>query len=631
MSDSNRPHHTAGSAPCHKRFNKSEILTRSARARTVKSSLEPPPRMTFSRISDLKKPFSDANVGFQSLAGSAGQMPFTSKQDLTAPSSDAPSAESPTKTRTYNRWTHMFDPKPRRPESLEASSSWDIELEPETHPITEDQLITEVRGIYAGLVMVEKKCMEIVDKQDRSTTPLTDKHWQAMTALHRTLLHEHHDFFLASQHPSASPVLKSVAEKYAMPARLWRYGIHGYLELLRRKLPQSFDHMVNFIYLAYSMMTLLLESVQAFEETWIECLGDLARYQMAVQEHNVYGREVWASVARYWYHKVADRSPHVGRIQHHLAVLSRPDIIQQLFFYTKSLVSIEPFVNTRESIQILFAPLSTALKAEKSHSEYPTTSAFVCAHGSLYSQGCTDEFITLAKSYLLQLGDYISQAGSSFRRQGAQMASCNIAAVFEYGNADAILPSEFSATIAKPPQEIYASAIEHWSSQPLSNMDRRPDSPSPRGHLGNISCGSYLSFLSLSTIVDRPDDENVYPAVHVYLAFIWCLALNGIKSMKYIEEAVPWSGIARFLNSLYDFSDGIKDFECEDFPSSSGQRRVRQLPEDFLIRGQKWSRHYFPTDFFDGFEDDERSVEFPYFTSQRAFRCLWLGARIASV
>jgi hypothetical protein len=28
-----------------------------------------------------------------------------------------------------------------------------------------------------------------------------DWQWQALIALHHTLLHEHHDFFFASQHP----------------------------------------------------------------------------------------------------------------------------------------------------------------------------------------------------------------------------------------------------------------------------------------------------------------------------------------------------------------------------------------------------------------------------------------------
>jgi hypothetical protein len=34
-------------------------------------------------------------------------------------------------------------------------------LQPETRPITQEQLVNEVRGIYAGLVMVERKCIEV--------------------------------------------------------------------------------------------------------------------------------------------------------------------------------------------------------------------------------------------------------------------------------------------------------------------------------------------------------------------------------------------------------------------------------------------------------------------------------------
>ncbi|GFG17164.1 uncharacterized protein YKR096W, partial [Aspergillus udagawae] len=50
-------------------------------------------------------------------------------------------------------------------------------------------------------------------------------------------------------------------------------------------------------------------SVRTFEETWIECLGDLARYRMAVEELGMRDRESWAGVARYWYNKAADRNP----------------------------------------------------------------------------------------------------------------------------------------------------------------------------------------------------------------------------------------------------------------------------------------------------------------------------------
>ena len=167
-----------------------------------------------------------------------------------------------------------------------------------------------------------------------------------LIALHRTLLHEHHDFFLASQHPSASTAVLDRIMKYPMPARMWKRGIHSFPGLLlhledelitqaspvaghrgigsdtslrsthrRLELPPSgrqvrharagmearhpliprtastserLYHMLAFIYIAYHMMAFSqllypwLETVPTFEDTWIECLGELVRFRMAV-------------------------------------------------------------------------------------------------------------------------------------------------------------------------------------------------------------------------------------------------------------------------------------------------------------------------------------------------------------
>ena len=209
-------------------------------------------------------------------------------------------------------------------EQLEPTDDWEDDpellLQPETRPISHEQLVHEVKGIYAGLVMVEAKCIDVDSKQSiaaqerdpNKRTQLSPEQWSALIALHKTLLHEHHDFFLASQHPSASPALTKLAEKYSMPARMWKHGIHAFLEVLRLRLPGSLDHMLAFIYIAYSMMALLYETVPSFEDTWIECLGDLGRYRMAIGDEDVKDRDVWSGVARFWYGKAADKNPQVG-------------------------------------------------------------------------------------------------------------------------------------------------------------------------------------------------------------------------------------------------------------------------------------------------------------------------------
>ncbi|PTB73191.1 hypothetical protein M440DRAFT_1472444 [Trichoderma longibrachiatum ATCC 18648] len=136
------------------------------------------------------------------------------------------------------------------------------------HQAGQQLLSSPVHGKFAGLVMVESKYIEV----DNTQIPILQQTWTPLVPLHRALLHEHHDFFLASQHPTATPALRRLAPKYAMPARMWRHGIHSFLELLGQSLPALMEHMLAFIYLAYNMMALLYEIVPAFEDTWIKCL-----------------------------------------------------------------------------------------------------------------------------------------------------------------------------------------------------------------------------------------------------------------------------------------------------------------------------------------------------------------------
>lgn len=126
---------------------------------------------------------------------------------------------------------------------------------PETGLVSEPQIVAETKGIYKGIVLLESKCIEVdgkysVQKEGEPVLELSNVQWQTLSALHGALLHEHHDFFLATEHPSASPPLKRLASKYSMAARMWRHGIHSYLELLRQRLPGSREHMLSYVYLS---------------------------------------------------------------------------------------------------------------------------------------------------------------------------------------------------------------------------------------------------------------------------------------------------------------------------------------------------------------------------------------------
>jgi len=283
-----------------------------------------------------------------------------------------------------------------------------IVREPETRPISQEQLVAEVKGIYAGLVMVESKCIEVDNAQNAqkdSPHKLNNEQWQALIALHRTLLHEHHDFFLASQHPSASLALQRLASKYSMPARMWRHGIHSFLELLRHRLPASLEHMLTFIYLAYSMMALLYETVPAFEDTWIECLGDLGRYRMAIEDDNLHDREIWTGVSRHWYSKASDKAPTTGRLYHHLAILARPNAIQQLFYYLKSLCVPIPFHSARDSIMTLFEPIL----GDNTKQLQPVDLGFIRTHAVLFSSREPERLLASMQAFLSHLDGQIGR------------------------------------------------------------------------------------------------------------------------------------------------------------------------------------------------------------------------------
>ena len=264
--------------------------------------------------------------------------------------------------------------------------------QPETRPISHDQLVIEVKGIYARLVMVEAKCIDIDEKQTAAAKEkdlskkieLKNDQWQELITLHKQLLHEHHDLFLASQHPAASPAQSRLAAKYSMPARMWRHGIHAFLEILRHRLPDSLEHMLAFIYIAYSMMALLFETVPTFEDTWVECLGDLGRYRMAIEDDEPRDRETWSNVARFWYNKAADKSATVGRLYHHLAILARPYSLEQLSLYTRALTCVTPFENARGSVMTLFKPILQGIDTVNRRSSLLET-VFIRAHGYLFT------------------------------------------------------------------------------------------------------------------------------------------------------------------------------------------------------------------------------------------------------
>ncbi|KAK7967611.1 uncharacterized protein PG986_001888 [Apiospora aurea] len=486
-----------------------------------------------------------------------------------------------------------------------------------TRPIDHLQLVAEVKGIYAGLVMVESKCIEVETAQKTQThAKLNNEQWQALIALHRILLHEHHDFFLASQHPTARSSLRRLGAKYYMPGRMWKHGIHAFLELLRHRLPASLEHMLTFIYLAYSIMALLYETVPAFEATWMECLGDLGRYRMAIEDDDLRDREVWTSVSQRWYSKASDVVPKTGRLYHHLAILARPNVLQQLFYYSKALSAPEPFESAWASIMTLFDPL---LGSDSQRSRIlPIDFAFVKAQGIMFSGKLGDEYQSSVTDFLSKLDNHISRTTRKWMESGYYIGIANCCALLGWGKE-----SSFIYQTIRPKKPDNKETEETYRTRTI------PD-PNDRQNAKALEQARYLAEGTYNKVFSRCSDPNILPCLHTILVFHRYLILFP-SAMSLLEATFPWKLVSMLLNSLllsYRVYERIQ--RSDEFPRPDNTA-PRPLPEDFALRGLLWADKYFPSDWFsnDKIDDDEKYLEVASMTYERKERILWLGVSIA--
>lgn len=116
---------------------------------------------------------------------------------------------------------------------------------------------------------------------------------------------------------------------------------------------------------------------------------------------------------RYW--KASDVAPGTGRLYHHLAILARPNALQQLFYYSKVLSTPDPFFATLESIMTLFDPLlgSNNLRF------LPIDSACVKAHGLLFTDKTGSEYHTAVAEFVDNLDNHISRTTRVWMEYGS--------------------------------------------------------------------------------------------------------------------------------------------------------------------------------------------------------------------
>lgn len=165
-------------------------------------------------------------------------------------------------------------------------------LQPDTRPISHKQHVMEVEGVHAGLVIIEAKCIDIDEKRiecrlgkgpiqkdrhkERSvavtycTSRFLQKHPRILIILHSILLRVQHRVDYSQILHVSSDV--AAAQGSRLPRSLATQasavtGTHARLYL----------HCIIMIALLYDILSIL-------EDTWIEYLGDLGTYRMAIED-----------------------------------------------------------------------------------------------------------------------------------------------------------------------------------------------------------------------------------------------------------------------------------------------------------------------------------------------------------
>lgn len=406
--------------------------------------------------------------------------------------------------------------------------------------------------------------------------------------------------------------------------------------------------MISFIYTAYQILSLLYETVPAFKNTWIECLGDLARYRMAIEDEDVSARENWTNVSRFWYIKAVNNTPEVGRLYHHLAILARPNALQQLYFFGRSLISIQVFASARESILTLFNIFLGQSEAPSHISQLD--GYYVKAHALLFMKEQPEEFMKCQMGYLQLLDQHIGRAGAKWREQGAWVIISLMTALFDYGN-DSPLRRAFILGFHRVAQQVRVGPDGNPSQESNAQQSEKADNDTKIQDTESLSTvdektqrawDNALNFaVANSTLVlRRRGDKNVLPFVHILLAFTLALTktsaadpqAESTRVVTRILQMLPRKELCEFLNTLITSGPVDPLYESDSFIRPQEGEQI-PLPEDYLIRGQVWSQDYLSADLFKSSdsENEEKNIEHASTVRMRADRVLNLGYRLAQV
>ena len=230
------------------------------------------------------------------------------------------------------------------------------------------------------------------------------------------------------------------------------------------------------------------------------------------------------------------------------------------------------------------------------------------------------------------LNRYIERAGGRFKEIGIFICLSVLGSLLEFG----------ASRPKGTPRSLIRRAFEEMKHARQVQRGLDSSSQSPLGlredltsheiemSKSNITQASKLVFGILAVALRRPQDKNLHPMAHAYLAFIRNLSPSD-AAMQLIEREIPWSLVIAYLNHHASTTPITSQVTREDFPKPSNGMIGRPLPEDFQLRGQIFMEDYYPATWFSDadVDDEERVLELPSMAAPRSERILWNGFNIA--
>ena len=485
---------------------------------------------------------------------------------------------------------------------------WSMSLQLNSSSITTEELKTEIQKCWQSLTERERKCKQYFDKANELQTSLSNEQKRDLVWYHMKLLHAYCDFLQATQYPIATSEFLPLATKH-MAARLWEHGIYDLLVLLRRSEAQ--EHMTWFLVSSYQMMTVLYETVPILRDIWLECLGDLARCWMAVEEDE--DKRLWSIIAAGWYSEAADRQPYIGRLNHLLGFVEE-SIIKRVFLYSKSLTCLVPFKNARNILGDFYNKVLK--KNEITNSSSSAEATIVVFYALQFSKGSSIATENALATALKKLSHLKPQ---KLQEIGALLTITNIAAIFEHGSSTNEL-WQLHYIFLRLPASSTALAVTRSDQMALDFM---------------YCCSNEI----LTLRNDRDACIGALPAVHTVLVFFCSLVLvsqedDNVFKVLMSAERFKWVALCDYLNAFAN-STTISDWLIgrayyRIFPNAHKGEFSQPLPEDYQLQGLIFSQWYHPPNFFDARVDTlERSTMSEEKQKAQVKRVLWLGLFLA--